>query len=95
VETAAADGVEQLRDPWRGPRSFAYRRPDLLGQVRVFEVDHPASQAWKRQRLEEMHIRPPDNLTYAPIDFREPDLPRVSRRRDSISRLARCSRGSA
>jgi methyltransferase (TIGR00027 family) len=74
VETAAADGVEQYVILGAGLDSFAYRRPDLLGQVRVFEVDHPASQAWKRQRLEEMHIRPPDNLTYAPIDFENQTL---------------------
>lgn len=33
-----------------GLDAFAWRRPDLRGSVRVFEVDHPATQAWKRER---------------------------------------------
>jgi len=74
VEAAAADGVEQYVILGAGLDSFAYRRSDLLSQVRVFEVDHPASQAGKRQRLEEMRIRPPDNLTYAPVDFENQTL---------------------
>ena len=40
-----------------GLDSFAYRRGDLLDRVRVFEVTHPASQAWKRQRLSELAIK--------------------------------------
>lgn len=35
----------------------------------MFEVDHPATQAWKRARLQEAGISLPGNLTYAPVDF--------------------------
>lgn len=52
-----------------GLDSFAYRRPDLLEHLRVFEVDHPASQAWKRERLASMGVRQPNNLAFAPVDF--------------------------
>ena len=52
-----------------GLDSFAYRRGDLLQQVRVFEVDHPASQAWKRARLADLGIDQPANLVFAPVDF--------------------------
>jgi len=69
VEAAAAQGVRQYVILGAGLDSFAYRRTDLLAQIRVFEVDQPASQAWKRQRLEELGIHPPGNLTFAPIDF--------------------------
>lgn len=74
VETAMKDGVRQYVILGAGLDSFAYRRLDLLSELRVFEVDQPASQAWKRQRLDEMRIRPPDNLTYAPIDFENQTL---------------------
>jgi len=49
--------------------TFAFRNPYPEGLLRVFEVDHPATQTWKRQRLEEIGIGLPDDLTFAPIDF--------------------------
>ena len=76
VETAFANGLRQYVILGAGLDSFAYRRTDLLTELRVFEVDHPASQAWKRQRLKEMGVRPPPNLTYAPIDFEHQTLRR-------------------
>jgi methyltransferase (TIGR00027 family) len=74
VEAAVADGVRQYVILGAGLDSFAYRRPDMLSVLHVFEVDQPASQAWKRQRLEELGITPPANLTYAPIDFENQTL---------------------
>jgi len=76
VERAFGNGVRQYVILGAGLDSFAYRRTDLLTELRVFEVDHPASQAWKRQRLKEMGVRPPPNLTYAPIDFEHQTLRR-------------------
>jgi methyltransferase (TIGR00027 family) len=69
VERAVADATRQYAILGAGLDSFAYRRPDLLMRLRVFEVDHPASQAWKRERLAELGISPPGNLVFAPIDF--------------------------
>jgi methyltransferase (TIGR00027 family) len=37
--------------------------------VRVFEVDHPATQAWKRSRLEMLDLAAPPDLVWAPVDF--------------------------
>ena len=37
--------------------------------LRIFEVDHPATQAWKRQRLEQAGIAEPANLQFVPVDF--------------------------
>jgi methyltransferase (TIGR00027 family) len=37
--------------------------------LHVFEVDHPATQTWKRARLDEVGIALPDDLTFAPVDF--------------------------
>src|SRR5207245_750495 len=50
VEKAVEQGVEQYVILGAGLDSFAYRRSDLVSHLRVYEVDHPASQAWKRQR---------------------------------------------
>jgi methyltransferase (TIGR00027 family) len=49
--------------------SFAWRRPDLLGALRVFEVDHPVSQAWKRGRAKELGLPESGHHVFAPVDF--------------------------
>jgi len=57
-----------------GLDSFAYRRPDLADVLQVFEVDHPATQQWKRVRLRELNIALPSNLTFVPVDFEQQPL---------------------
>lgn len=52
-----------------GLDSFAWRRPDLLKSLRVFEVDHPASQEWKRERVRTLALPLSDRHVFAPIDF--------------------------
>ncbi len=52
-----------------GLDSFVWRRPDLLGPLRVFEVDHPASQAWKRARAAELGLPESEHHVFAPVDF--------------------------
>ncbi len=52
-----------------GLDTFAWRRPDLIGPRRVFEVDHPASQQWKRARAEELALPVIAGHVYAPVDF--------------------------
>jgi methyltransferase (TIGR00027 family) len=74
VERAVADGIRQYAILGAGLDSFAYRRPDLLMRLRVFEVDHPASQAWKRERLAELGVSLPTNLVFAPVDFESQTL---------------------
>jgi methyltransferase (TIGR00027 family) len=69
VERAVAAGTGQYAILGAGLDSFAYRRPDLLGRLRVFEVDHPASQAWKRERLADLGVDLPASLVFAPVDF--------------------------
>ena len=62
-------GVHQYIILGAGLDTFAYRNPHPKGDLQIFEVDHPATQAWKRQRLEEIGIALPCNLTFAPIDL--------------------------
>ena len=52
-----------------GLDSFAWRRPDLLGQLRVFEVDHPASQAWKLQRVDDLGLPTHEHHVFVAVDF--------------------------
>jgi methyltransferase (TIGR00027 family) len=52
-----------------GLDSFAWRRPDLLRSIRVFEVDHPASQAWKLERARDLALPLSDSQVFVPADF--------------------------
>ncbi|MFH1081038.1 MAG: class I SAM-dependent methyltransferase [Pseudomonadota bacterium] len=52
-----------------GLDTFAYRNPHPQGVLLVFEVDHPATQIWKRSRLEKAGIALPHDLTFVPVDF--------------------------
>lgn len=66
---AVAAGVRQYIVLGAGLDTFAYRNPHHAAGLRVFEVDHPSTQQWKRHCLSEAGIAPPDNLTFAPVDF--------------------------
>src|ERR1700678_2730125 len=52
-----------------GLDSFAWRRPDLLRSVRVFEADHPPSQAWKLERVGDLGLPLSDSQVFVPVDF--------------------------
>lgn len=52
-----------------GLDTFPYRQPAWARSLRIFEVDHPATQAWKRQRLMDAGIQIPANVRFVPIDF--------------------------
>ena len=62
-------GVRQYVILGAGLDTFAYRSVSEDGALDVFEVDHPATQAWKRQRLAERGMAATRRLTYVPIDF--------------------------
>ena len=66
---ACARGIEQLVVLGAGLDSFAHRQPAWARALRIFEVDHSASQAAKRARLAAAGLTPPPNLTWVPIDF--------------------------
>jgi methyltransferase (TIGR00027 family) len=66
LAAAVAEGVSQYVVLGAGLDTFAYRNG--LG-VHVFEVDHPATQAWKRERLQAAGITPPDALEFVAADF--------------------------
>ncbi|HET9780350.1 MAG TPA: class I SAM-dependent methyltransferase [Candidatus Dormibacteraeota bacterium] len=74
VERELAQGASQYVILGAGLDSFAYRRRELVDRLRVFEVDHPASQEWKRNRLLELGVTPPANLVYCAVDFETESL---------------------
>lgn len=70
---AVKRGIHQYVILGAGLDTFAYRNP-YADCVKVFEVDYPATQAWKRRQLSEAKISIPDCLTFAPIDFERQTL---------------------
>jgi methyltransferase (TIGR00027 family) len=69
---AVERGVRQLVVLGAGLDTFAYRNP--YPELSVLEVDHPATQAWKRERLARAEIAVPLSLRFAPIDFERQTL---------------------
>jgi methyltransferase (TIGR00027 family) len=69
---AVAQGVKQYVVLGAGLDTFAYRNP--YAGLRVFEVDHPATQSWKRERLQAAEIAVPPSLTFVPVDFERQTL---------------------
>jgi methyltransferase (TIGR00027 family) len=70
---AVAHGVTQYVLLGAGLDTFAHRNP--YPKLRVFEVDHPATQQWKRGLLAEGSLPAPKNLAYTPVDFESQKLP--------------------
>jgi methyltransferase (TIGR00027 family) len=71
---AIGRGVAQYVILGAGLDTFAYRNPYADVALRVFEVDHPATQEWKRRLLAAAAISVPSTLTYAPVDFEQHTL---------------------
>lgn len=65
----ASRGIDQYVILGAGLDSFAQRRPELASRLAVFEIDQPAPQAWKRQRLVELGFGIAPWLRFVPVDF--------------------------
>lgn len=72
LATAYARGVRQYCVLGAGLDTFGLRNG--YEGLRVFEVDHPATQAWKRGLLERNGIAAPETLTFVPVDFERETL---------------------
>ena len=70
---AVARGVTQYVLLGAGLDTFAHRNP--YPTLRIFEVDHPATQQWKRELLLTTGLPTPANLTHVPVDFERQSLP--------------------
>lgn len=79
VVEEATRGVTQYVLLGAGLDTFAQRRPELGARLRVFEVDAPATQAWKRRRLDALGLGVAPFLRFVPVDFERSEawLPRL------------------
>jgi len=73
LSRAVERGVRQIVILGAGLDTFALRNP-YGAPIRIYEVDHPATQAWKRQRLAEAQIALPPWLILVPVDFERDDV---------------------
>ena len=74
LAAAVERGVRQIVVLGAGLDTFALRNPHAAQGVRVFEVDYPSTQEWKRARLHEAGLAIPASLTFAPVDFERQSL---------------------
>jgi methyltransferase (TIGR00027 family) len=74
LAVAASQGVDQYVILGAGLDTFAFRQPPYAAALQVFEVDHPATQAWKRDSLTTAGIPLPPNLHWVPVDFERQTL---------------------
>lgn len=74
LEKAVRQGIRQYVILGAGMDTFAFRRPDLIERLEVFEVDHPATQEFKLSRLAGLGWKHPAKLHFIPIDFKQESL---------------------
>ena len=74
LSRAVEKGTRQIVILGAGLDTFALRNPHCVPQIRIYEVDHPATQAWKRRHLVEAQIDVPPWLIFVPVDFERDDL---------------------
>src|ERR1700712_4766355 len=73
LEEQVSRGVTQYVLLGAGLDTFSQRRPELASRLRVFEIDKPGTQAWKRQRLGELGYGRPEWLHFVPVNFESGD----------------------
>ncbi len=74
LSRAVERGVRQIVILGAGLDTVALRNPHGALGIRIYEVDYPATQAWKRQRLAEVQIALPPWLIFVPVDFERDDV---------------------
>ncbi len=80
LEKAVSQGVKQYVILGAGMDTFAFRRPEMLERLQVFEVDHPTTQTFKRRRLAELGWEQPAKLYFVPVDFSQESLAEALKR---------------
>jgi len=74
LKKAIKKGVKQYVILGAGMDTFAFRQPEMMEQLEVFEVDHPATQEFKLHRLADLGWKHPAKLHFIPIDFTKESL---------------------
>ncbi|PZS30789.1 MAG: SAM-dependent methyltransferase [Pseudonocardiales bacterium] len=75
VTAAIRRGTRQLVVLGAGLDTFAYRTTYRADELTVFEVDHPVTQAWKRERLAASGLPIPATVSFVPVDFEAGSIP--------------------
>jgi methyltransferase (TIGR00027 family) len=96
AEDCLAEGIERgLRQYGilgAGFDTFAFRQPAWANSLCIYEIDHPETQRWKRDRLAGASIAIPPNLTFVPIDFERGSLAEALRAANfDLGRRSFCS----
>ena len=76
LSEAVDKGAQQYLILGAGLDTSAYRTSSLRQDVSVYEVDHPDTQKWKMERLQEAGIPMPDHVRFVPVDFESQQLAR-------------------
>ncbi len=71
---AMANGTRQYVILGAGLDTFAYRPSQASSALHIFEVDYPATQNWKKERLAALQIAIPKHVSYVPVDFERQSL---------------------
>ena len=87
LEKAIARGITQYVIIGAGYDSFALRRRDLSHSLRIFEMDHPATQKAKKQRISELNVELPKNLELISVDFEKETVAEALKRSSYIREL--------
>ena len=69
LESAVERGIDQYVIIGAGMDSFAFRRPDLMSRIDVFEIDHPFTQSQKLARIRRAGWAIPSRLHFVPADL--------------------------
>lgn len=77
LEKVINQGIKQYVILGAGLDTFAFRRLDLMEKLEVFEIDHPATQGFKLNRIAELGWKHPEKLHFIPIDFTKANLESV------------------
>ncbi len=74
LREAVSRGVGQYVLLGAGYDTFAYRQPAWAAGLTIFEVDHPLTQAAKRELLASRGVELPGNLRFAGVNFESETL---------------------
>jgi methyltransferase (TIGR00027 family) len=74
ADAVAERAIRQYLILGAGLDTFSFRQPPWAQSLHIFEVDHPATQQWKKERLAVAGLVPPANLKLAPVDFESMSL---------------------
>lgn len=89
IEKEVKQGMKQYIILGAGLDTFAFRQPEMMKKLEVFEIDHPVTQEYKLHRLTELGWKNPSNLHFIPIDFTKENLITVLTRSSAYDSTAK------